>query len=40
MDVSEQFSDIRIISLEAHSKNLSNKSLYRELFKHLLNFSD
>jgi len=40
IDVSEQFSDIRILSLEAHSKNLSNKSRHRELFEHLLNFSD
>lgn len=40
IEVSEQFSDIRILSLEANSKNLSNKSRHRELFEHLLNFSD
>ena len=40
IDVSEQFSDIRILSLEAPSKNLSNKSRHRELFEHLLNVSD
>jgi hypothetical protein len=40
MDVSEQFSDIRILSLAARNKNLSNKARHRELFEHLLNFSD
>jgi hypothetical protein len=40
MDVFEQFSDIRILSLAAHNKNLSNKARHRELFECLLNFSD
>ena len=40
MDVSEQFSDIRLLSLAAREKNLSNKARHRELFEHLLNFSD
>ena len=40
MDVSEQFSDIRLLSLPARKKNLSNKARHRELFEHLLNFSD
>ena len=40
VDVSEHFSDIRILSLEAHSKSLSNRSRHRELFECLLNFSD
>ena len=40
MDVSEQFSDIRLLSLAASKKNLSNKARHRELFEHLLNFSD
>ena len=40
MDVSEQFSDIRLLSLAARKKDLSNKARYRELFEHLLNFSD
>jgi len=40
MDVSEQFSDIRILSLAAHNKDLSNKARHRELFEQLLNFSD
>jgi hypothetical protein len=40
MDVSEQFSDIRVLSLAARSKNLSNKARHRELFEYLLNFSD
>jgi hypothetical protein len=39
MDVSEQFSDIRLLSLPSR-KNLSNKSRHRELFEQLLNFSD
>ena len=33
MDVLEQFSDIRILSLAAYNKDLSNKSRYRELFE-------
>jgi len=40
MDISEQFSDIRILSLAARNKNLSNKARHRALFEHLLNFSD
>ena len=40
MDVSEQFSDIQILSLAAHNKDLSNKARHRELFEQLLNFSD
>jgi hypothetical protein len=40
MDVSEQFSDIRLLSLAARKKNLSNKARHRELFEQLLNFSD
>jgi hypothetical protein len=40
MDVAEQFSDIRLLSLAAREKNLSNKARHRELFEHLLNFSD
>jgi hypothetical protein len=40
MDVSEQFSDIRLLSLPTRKRDLSNKARYRELFEHLLNFSD
>lgn len=40
MDVSEQFSDIRILSLTAYNKDHSNKNRHRELFEQLLNFSD
>ena len=40
MDVSEQFSDIRLLSLAARKKDLSNRARHRELFEHLLNFSD
>lgn len=40
IDISKQFSEIKVLSLEAYSKNLSNKSRHRELFEHLLNFSD
>ncbi len=40
MDVSEQFSDIRLLSLAARKRNLSNKARHRELFEQLLNFSD
>jgi hypothetical protein len=40
MDVSEQFSDIRLLSLAARKKDLSNKARHRELFEQLLNFSD
>jgi hypothetical protein len=40
MDVLEQFSDIRILSLAACKKNLSNKARHQELFEQLLNFSD
>jgi hypothetical protein len=39
VDVSEHFSDIRLLSL-ATRKTLSNKARHRELFEHLLNFSD
>ncbi len=40
MDVSEQFSGIRILGLAARKKNLSNKARHRQLFEQLLNFSD
>ena len=40
MDISEQFSDILLLSLEARKKGLSNKSRHRELFERLLNLSD
>jgi hypothetical protein len=40
MDVSERFSDIRLLSLAARKRDLSNKARHRELFEHLLNFSD
>ncbi|KAF4630856.1 hypothetical protein G7Y89_g7277 [Cudoniella acicularis] len=40
IDVSEQFLDIRLLSLTARKNNLLNKARYRELFEHLLNFSD
>ncbi|KAH8587298.1 hypothetical protein B0O99DRAFT_527023 [Bisporella sp. PMI_857] len=40
IDVSEQFSDIRILSLSARDRSLSNKARHRKLFEHLLNFSD
>jgi len=40
MDVLEQFSDIRLLSLAACKTNLSNKARYQELFEQLLNFSD
>ena len=40
MDASEQFSDIQLLSLAPHKKGLSNKARHRELFEHLLNFSD
>jgi hypothetical protein len=40
MDVSEQFSDIRLLSLPTRKRDLSNKARHRELFEHLLNFSD
>ena len=33
IDVLEQFSDIRILSLAARKKNLFNKARYRELFE-------
>lgn len=39
MDVSEQFSEIRILGL-SRKKSLSNKARHRELFETLLNFSD
>jgi hypothetical protein len=40
IDVSERFSDIRLLSLVARKRDLSNKAHYQELFEHLLNFSD
>lgn len=40
IDILEYFSDIHVFSLAAHKRNLSNKSRHRELFEHLLNFSD
>lgn len=40
MDVSEQFSEIRLLGLAARKKDLSNKARHRELFEHLLNSSD
>jgi hypothetical protein len=40
IDISEQFSDIRVLSLATCSKNLSNKTCYKKLFEYLLNFSD
>jgi len=40
IDVLEQFLDIRILSLVARNKNLLNKARHRELFEHLLNFSN
>jgi hypothetical protein len=40
MDMSEQFSDIRLLSVEVRKKGLSNKARHRELFEYLLYFSD
>jgi hypothetical protein len=40
IDVLEQFLDIRLLSLVARKKDLLNRARYRELFKHLLNFSN
>jgi hypothetical protein len=40
LDVLEQFSGIHFLSLAARKKDLSNKARHRELFEHLLNFSD
>jgi hypothetical protein len=40
IDISEQFSDIWILSLTICKRNLSNKAHYWELFEQLLNFSD
>ena len=40
IDVLEQFLNIRILSLAAYNKDLSNKARYWELFKQLLNFSN
>jgi len=40
IDVSEQFSDIQILSITTRNKALSNKARHRELFENLLNFSD
>ena len=40
MDITEQFSGIRVLGLAARNKNLSNTSRHRELFEQLLNCSD
>ena len=40
MDVSQQFSGIRLVSLVGRKTSLSNKARHRELFEHLLNSSD
>jgi hypothetical protein len=40
MDITDQFSGIRVLGLAARNKNLSNKSRHRELFEQLLNCSD
>jgi len=40
LDVSNLFSDIQVLSLASHKMILSNRSRHRELFEHLLNFSD
>jgi hypothetical protein len=40
MDISEQFSGIRVLGLAALNKDLSNRSRHRELFEQLLNCSD
>ncbi|KAH6704320.1 patatin-like phospholipase-like protein [Leptodontidium sp. MPI-SDFR-AT-0119] len=40
IDVSDQFSDIRVLSLAARNTDLSNRARHRELFEQLLNFSD
>lgn len=40
IDVLKQFLDIRILSLVARNKDLSNKARHRELFEQLLNFSN
>jgi hypothetical protein len=40
MDITEQFSGIRVLGLATRNKNLSNKSRHRELFEQLLNYSD
>ena len=40
IDVSDHFSDIRILSLAARDTDLSNGARHRELFEQLLNFSD
>ncbi|KAH7363976.1 patatin-like phospholipase-like protein [Rhexocercosporidium sp. MPI-PUGE-AT-0058] len=40
IDIADQFSDIRILSLAARNTDLSNRARHRELFEQLLNFSD